>query len=184
MTGKRLLDFGCGVRFARTIVNLGLDIETYSGIDTNPEPIEWLRGNIKSPRFRFDHFDIPNAMYNPHARSVDAGILADAGFVGNDAACMFSVITHNNPNEAKKTFDMLYPCVMNGGAMYFTAFVDESVSDYIERDPTFKGHMCTYNPGFLLKMLSESGWRVSDIYPPSELAMTAFVCWKDVESDV
>jgi hypothetical protein len=26
LTGQRLLDFGCGVRFAQTIINLGIDI--------------------------------------------------------------------------------------------------------------------------------------------------------------
>jgi len=88
---------------------------------------------------------------------------------------MFSVITTTIQTKRRKRLT----CFILRDERWcdvFTAFVDESVSDYIERDPTFKGHMCTYNPGFLLKMLSESGWRVSDIYPPSELAMTAFVC--------
>jgi hypothetical protein len=33
LAGKRLLDFGCGVRFARTIINLGMDIGLYAGVD-------------------------------------------------------------------------------------------------------------------------------------------------------
>jgi 2-polyprenyl-3-methyl-5-hydroxy-6-metoxy-1,4-benzoquinol methylase len=40
--GKRLLDFGCGVRFSRTIVNLGIDIGFYCGVDINEQAIAWL----------------------------------------------------------------------------------------------------------------------------------------------
>ena len=31
-SGKRLLDYGCGVRFTRTLINLGMDIGAYAGI--------------------------------------------------------------------------------------------------------------------------------------------------------
>src|SRR6266849_7220979 len=42
LAGKRLLDFGCGVRFSRTIFNLEMEIGLYYGIDTNAAPIAWL----------------------------------------------------------------------------------------------------------------------------------------------
>ncbi len=175
---KRLLDFGCGVRFARTIVNLGLDIAYYVGVDTQSEPIQWLRSNVDDARLRFEHFNIRNVLYNPDGDNPEADLLAGAGLTGFDAASMFSVITHQNPEEAARTFEMLYPCVKDGGALYFTAFVDESVNEYVEREPQLKGHMSTYHPSYLLDILLDAGWFVSDIYPPSAFALTAFVCWK------
>jgi hypothetical protein len=47
--GKRLLDFGCGVRFSRTIVNLGIDIGLYCGVDVNAQSIAWLKGMSTIP---------------------------------------------------------------------------------------------------------------------------------------
>src|SRR4051794_25552322 len=42
LKGKRLLDFGCGVRFAATIINLEMEIDLYAGVDTQAAPISWL----------------------------------------------------------------------------------------------------------------------------------------------
>ena len=50
LSGRRLLDFGCGVRFARTIVNLAMDIDLYAGVDVNKEAISWLQSKITDPR--------------------------------------------------------------------------------------------------------------------------------------
>jgi hypothetical protein len=54
---RRLLDFGCGVRFARTIANLDLDFDCYAGIDVNAEAIRWLQGHLPEPKFRFAHLN-------------------------------------------------------------------------------------------------------------------------------
>src|SRR5208282_1278184 len=53
LAGKRVLDFGCGVRMVRTIVNLELEIGFYAGIDVNAEAIAWLRQNVDDPWFLF-----------------------------------------------------------------------------------------------------------------------------------
>src|ERR1700744_1658892 len=52
-SGKRLLDFGCGVRLARTIINLGLDVGFYAGADLNKDAIAWLSTHIRDSRFSF-----------------------------------------------------------------------------------------------------------------------------------
>ena len=65
LSGKRILDFGCGVRFARAIVNLGLDIGVYVGADVNRDAIAWLQANIADGRLAFAHVNDHNPMYNP-----------------------------------------------------------------------------------------------------------------------
>ena len=76
LNGRRLLDFGCGVRFPRAIVNLAINIDLYAGIDANREAISWLQSEIRDPRFRFEHLDMHNLMYQANgSSSVDEGAL-------------------------------------------------------------------------------------------------------------
>jgi SAM-dependent methyltransferase len=179
LTGKRLLDLGCGARFARTIVNLGIDIELYAGVDTNEQAISWLRSNVHDARLRFERLNMRNPLYNPEgAGRVDAAALARIGLTGFDAACMFSVITHQAPDDAAKIFSMLHPCVCEGGSLYFTAFIDETVDGYIERDPANTCLLSTYNPDSLIEIVERSGWVVRNAFPTSRFQQAAFVCRK------
>ena len=73
---------------------------------------------------------------------------------------------------------MLHRCVSEGGRLYFTAFTDETVDDYIERDPTNPGLVSTYNPERLIEILEKSGWFALDVFPASRFQQTAFVCRK------
>src|SRR5580693_8071861 len=70
--GRRLYDLGCGVRFARTIANLGLEFGSYTGVDVNADSIRWLQENLPSPPFRFAHVDARNPLYNPNGRPLEA----------------------------------------------------------------------------------------------------------------
>ena len=179
LNGRRLLDFGCGVRFARTIVNLAINIGLYAGIDANREAISWLQSEIRDPRFRFEHLDMLNPMYQANGSSlVDEGALQKFGLADFDAACMFSVITHQRPNDSGLIFSMLYRCVKPGGSLYFTAFIDETVHDYAEGDPSQPCLLSTYQPDFLIDLVRKSGWGVEKTYLPSRFQQAAFVCRK------
>jgi len=179
LTGRKLLDFGCGVRFARAIVNLAIDIDLYAGVDASAEAISWLQSEIRDPRFRFEHLDMRNPLYRASGEAaIDAGVLQGRGLVDFDAACMFSVITHQVPNDSALIFAMLYRCVQPGGGLYFTAFINETVADYVERDPSRPGLLSTYHPDFLIELVRDSGWRVERTYLPSQFQQAAFVCRK------
>ena len=102
LSGRRLLDFGCGVRFVRAIVNLAINIDLYAGIDANREAISWLQSEVRDPRFRFEHLDMLNLKYQANgSSSVDEGALERLALADFDAACMFSVITHQRPKELR-----------------------------------------------------------------------------------
>ena len=179
LNGRRLLDFGCGVRFARTLVNLAINIDLYAGIDANREAISWLQSEIRDPRFRFEHLDMLNLKYQPNgSSSVDEGALQRLALADFDAACMFSVITHQRPKDSGLIFSMLYRCVKPGGGLYFTAFIDETVHDYVERDPSQACQLSTYHPDFLIDLVGKSGWGVERTYLPSPFQHAAFVCRK------
>jgi SAM-dependent methyltransferase len=179
LAGRKLLDFGCGVRFARTIVNLAIEIELYAGVDANAEAISWLQSEVRDPRLRFEHLDMLNPLYHESGgAAVDAGALQGRGLTGFDAACMFSVVTHQMPQDSALIFAMLYRCVEPGGRLYFTAFTDETVADYIERDPSRPGLLSTYHPDFLVELVRDSGWCVERTYLPAQFQQSAFVCRK------
>ncbi len=179
LKGKRLLDFGCGVRFATTIINLGIEIELYAGVDVNKDAISWLRQNVDELRFRFEHLDMQSPMYNPGGlENLDEAELVHLGLTDFDAASMFSVITHQSPPDAAKIFGMLYQCVSEGGALYFTAFTDEKIDDYKDLDPVNRCLCSVYNPKYLTEIVENSGWTVYAVFPPSKFQQTAFICRK------
>lgn len=182
LAGKRLLDFGCGVRFAQTIYNPDLEIGLYAGVDVNAEAIAWLRENLADSRFRFERLDMRNAMYNPAgAPAPDRGALAALGLTGFDAVCMFSVITHNLPDDSRRIFELVEPAVRDDGYLYFTSHTDEQAEAYYERDPDAPRHKGSYHPDYLRELAGTAGWTVEDIYPRTEgaaLQQTAFVCRK------
>jgi SAM-dependent methyltransferase len=179
LSGRRLLDFGCGVRFVRAIVNLAIKIDLYAGIDANREAISWLQSEIRDPRFRFEHLDMLNLKYQANgSSSVDEGALERLALADFDAACMFSVITHQRPKDSGLIFSMLYRCVKRGGGLYFTAYIDETVHDYVERDPSQPCLLSIYHPDFLIDLVRKSGWGVERTYLPSPFQQAAFVCRK------
>ena len=91
---------------------------------------------------------------------------------------MFSVITHQAPDDAELLLHMLHAGVRSGGQLYFTAFVDEKVETYVDVDSAIPCNRCTYHPEFLLALVERSGWDVSAIYAPAWFQQTVFVCRK------
>jgi SAM-dependent methyltransferase len=177
---RTLVDLGCGERFARTICNLGLPFGRYVGVDVNRELIAWFRANLDDARFTFVHFDVQNGYYNP-AGSAAPGqdALAALDLPACDAVCMFSVITHQNPDEARLTFRQARRVVKNDGQMYFTASTDDTISTFSESDSGQPGALTHYNPAMLLDLVESSGWRVTAVHPRSPFQLTAFVCSPD-----
>ncbi len=174
-TNRKLFDFGCGVRFARTIANLDLDFDCYVGVDVNAEAIRWLQEHLPEPKFRFAHINAHNSMYNPNGKSMGEYTVLPFASERFDAVCMFSVITHQAPNEAMAILSLIRKSIRTKH-LYFTAFIDDKVGDYVEADPVNPRLLSTYNPGLMSNLLNEAGWRIERIYEPSFGQQTAFVC--------
>ena len=171
----RLLDFGCGVRFARTVANLDLEVDCYAGIDVNAEAIRCLQEHLPEPKFRFAHLDAQNAMYNPNGKPLSEKTILPFAGEKFDAVCMFSVITHQAPDEAMAILSLIRKSIVTKH-LYFTAFIDDKVDSYIEADPAKPRHKSTYNQSLMRTLLVEAGWRIEQMYDPSFGQQTAFVC--------
>jgi hypothetical protein len=172
---RRLYDFGCGVRFARTIANLDLDFDCYAGIDVNAEAVRWLQEHLSEPKFRFAHFDAQNSMYHPGGKPISEYTALPFAAERFDAVCMFSVITHQAPSDAAKIFLLIRRSIV-AEHLYFTAFIDENVDAYVEADPANPLRLSTYNPSLMRRLLGEAGWQIERVYEPSLFQQTAFVC--------
>lgn len=174
---KTVLDFGCGVRIARTIHNLNMAFGLYIGVDVNAEAIAWLRETLVGPQFRFERLNAQNAMYNPGGEILGDDALEKLGLPLCDAATMFSVITHQSPDETALTFRQIHRVVKPGGFLYFTAFIDDSVDGYRERTPDSPGLHSTYHPDLLIALSEKAGWRVRSIHPQrNTMQQPVFIC--------
>jgi 2-polyprenyl-3-methyl-5-hydroxy-6-metoxy-1,4-benzoquinol methylase len=175
LADRRLLDFGCGVRFARAIANLDLELDCYAGIDVNAEAIRWLQEHLPEPKFRFAHLDAQNSMYNPGGKPTVEHTTLPFANEEFDAVCMFSVITHQAPDESMAIFSLIRKSIMTKH-LYFTAFIDEKVDSYLDADSANPRHQSTYNQDHMRRLLAEAGWGVERVYEPSFGQQMAFVC--------
>lgn len=162
--GRTVLDLGCGVRFARTIHNLNMPFGRYVGVDIHAESIAWMQANMRDERFQFAHLDVQNTLYNPHGTQQSDDALQRLGVPPCDAAMMFSVITHQGPDEAALSFRQIHRIVKPDGLLYFTAFISEESAAYFEAQPQTPGLMSTYHPAHLIELAAKNGWRVRAIH--------------------
>ena len=97
--GKDLLDIGCGNKFTQAILEGGLPINRYVGIDIHPGLIEFLQSNVNDDRFTFYISNTQNAMYNPNGEPLSEKTRLPLEEESFDFICLFSVFTHLAPND-------------------------------------------------------------------------------------
>lgn len=156
-----------------------MPLRQYVGIDVHAAAITWLQANLNDGRFRFAHLNARNGFYNPDGSSGPDNLVR-LGLPPCDAACMFSVITHQKPEEARLTFTQLRRVLRHDAKLYFTAFIDEAIDHYGEAVPETPGLQSTYGPDTLIAIVESEGWHVDAIYPkdagPFPLQQHAVVC--------
>jgi hypothetical protein len=130
-------------------------------VDSNPDFIAWLGANLAGPRFAFTRIEANNALYPNGERPIQdlAALPVEGPF---DLACMFSVITHQDPDETRHIFRLLRPLAPR---LYFTAFIT-GTDGYAEGDPSKPRLYSYYGPGLLETLLTDAGWTLERIYAP------------------
>src|SRR5579883_1722532 len=84
-----ILDFGCGCRFAEAIVNKGIPVKSYLGIDVDLEMIAYLQANAGSDRLGFCYWNARNPFYNPDGAPISLDSPLPVGDQSFDVVCMF-----------------------------------------------------------------------------------------------
>jgi SAM-dependent methyltransferase len=172
---RKLLDFGCGVRFSQAIINTGFDIDRYVGVDNFREMIEFLRDNVHDRRFAYHFLDAYHPLYNKRGQPLSSSttLPVDADF---DIASMFSVITHQDPTDARHIFTILRRHIRRDGHLFFTCFLDDGIDTFEDRSPERNGGRCFFNRRFLVSLVADCGWSmVTDAPGESPLIGDSFV---------
>jgi SAM-dependent methyltransferase len=176
--GQSLLDFGCGVRFSQAILNLKLSFGQYVGIDCFSDMIEFLKANVKDSRFSYYLLDVRHPLYNPNGATVlRAHTALPLPQMHFDIASMFSVLTHQYPDDSRHVLTLLRRYVKPTGRLFFTCFLDDNIASFEDRSPEHNGGRCFYNAAFLTQILVKSGWQPTSRYPAdAPLIGDSFVC--------
>jgi len=160
LAGLEMLDLGCGCRFADAIINRNVPLKSYVGIDVYKEMIDFLAEHAKDPRLEFFHINARNPAYNKGGvpLSVDTVLpIHDRKF---DIVCMYSVITHQLPNDAGALFKILRRHVREDGHLFFSAAVEEGNFGYREQFPDAPTGLSVYSLDLLTQLLDAAHWRV------------------------
>lgn len=131
-----VLDFGCGVRFTQVLLNRGLPIKHYVGVDVSHEVVDFLRTNVSDPRFEYYYLNAHNDLYNPTGEPLSTLTVPEIEGRRFDLICLFSVFTHLAPDDYASMLRLLHRFVKPDGRLFFTVFIDERTDGghgYIDR---------------------------------------------------
>lgn len=150
------------------LMNRDVPLRSYTGVDVHAGMIEFLTKNATDPRLSFHRFDARNPMYNPNGVAMTAETPLPVGDRRFDLICLFSVITHQLPDDARVLLAILRRYVRPDGRLFFSACVDDEAGvDYYESNPDKPAGLSTYSSAHLRRMLAETGWRLLSWVPPN-----------------
>ena len=164
-----LLDYGCGSRFADAIVNLDIPIKSYTGVDVKADLVDFLRENVSDKRMSFHHVDVFSYVYNRNAPPLQIDSMLPEALSGRqfNVISMFSVLTHQTPENALYILTMLRRYVADAGMLFFTANIEGRIDFYAEKNRNVPTGASMYSLELLAKLLRMAGWRVSSLLPRS-----------------
>ena len=174
-----VLDFGCGSRFAESILLEGLPVKSYTGIDVDRAMIEFLTDQVIDPRLRFFYWNAYNPNYNPGGFPLSADTELPTGDQMFDLICMFSVITHQLPPDAEALLCILRRRIQPGGRLFFSVNILDMEEDYRELAPDYPTGSSAYSLRAISDILARTGWRPLTLggkWPKGHPIQDSFLC--------
>jgi SAM-dependent methyltransferase len=162
-----VLDIGCGVRFAQTIVNRGVPIGSYSGIEVHRPIVDFMRQNLEpfDSRFRFVHWDVHHGLFNnssPRRLADEPGLPVDSSF---DIVWLFSVFTHLDLDDTRAMLTLIRRVIRPTGRLLFTAFIDPDLDGVEGRSQAHPLQMVYFGRVTMEKLIGDTGWRLREFHP-------------------
>lgn len=206
LAGKDVLDIGCGNKFTQAILEGGLPINRYVGIDIHPQLIEYLRSNVNDDRFTYFTSNTQNAMYNPGGEPLSENTrlpLAERSF---DIICLFSVFTHLAPDDYVLMLKLLRRYIKPDGRLFFSLFVNEQTAgghgfidklapyfaanfsakelvggfqgpqDFVDWVPDKPLLRAVYSRGNAIRLVDGAGWEIESLNDPEEYIQHYMIC--------
>jgi SAM-dependent methyltransferase len=175
-----ILDVGCGVRFTQTILNRGLDIKSYTGVEVHRPIVDFMRKEVEpyDSRFRFVCWDVYHSLFNDGARALlkdEAQIPVDGSF---DLIWLFSVLTHLDATDARAMLTLARQKIRPTGALLFTAFIDPNLDGVEGRGEMHPLAMVFFGTRTMEALIRETGWSLRTFHPGGEqpFIQPCFVC--------
>lgn len=173
----RILDVGCGTKLAQAIVNRGVPVGRYVGLDVYAEMIDFLQKEVTDPRLAFHHVDFHNAMYNPRGKKMSANDVLPVGDERFDLIVLFSVFTHLAPDDYHTMLRVLRKHVADGGHLIFTLFIDPlPTADFRDAVPEKPLLWAYYSEAHARALILGTGWVADELHEPTEDTQHYFVC--------
>jgi SAM-dependent methyltransferase len=186
-----VLDFGCGVRFTQAIVNRGVPIGHYVGVDVSPEVVDFLQANVSDPRLEHFRLDAHNDRYNPTGRPLAELSVPEIEGRRFDLICLFSVFTHLSPPDYVAMLELLRRYISDDGSLFYTLFVNEVTEgghgyidklnqasaaraagageppDFVDASPAEPLMAAVYSRRHALTLIEGTGWKLRSLSPPN-----------------
>ncbi len=177
LAGVDLLDVGCGVRFTQTLINRNLAFASYTGIEVHQPIVDWLKEHVENhdERFKFAHWDVRNAFYNPRGQPMSA--CEQFPLAGHyDVIMGFSLFTHLAPEDAADMLRLMRKAVRENGSLFFTAFCDDAVNEFEDRITQKPLLNAYYSRRYLEELIRAGRWRTVSYAEPAGYMMSSFLC--------
>jgi SAM-dependent methyltransferase len=120
-----VLDVGCGTKLTKAILEQGIPVGRYVGIDTFGEVVDFLRSHVEDPRFEFHHLDAYNARYNRAGQPLGGFPGLPVGEERFDLIGLFSVFTHLDPGDYVAMLELLRPYAADDGRLIFSLVIND-----------------------------------------------------------
>lgn len=160
LAGLDVLDLGCGVRFPAAIVDHDTALRSYVGIEVDLGIVEFLTRTVKDSRLSFAHFDVWHNVYNRAGAPLHPYRSLPIGNRKFNVVCMFSVITHQSPDQTAALLTIVRRYIRDEGHLFFSATLEEGEFGYREEFPETPTAHSIYAPELLLEIVSQTGWRL------------------------
>ena len=162
----KLLDIGCGVRFTQTLLNTGMNIGGYCGIDIKEDIIEALQSEVTAEEYEFYYWHVYNNLYNKTGQKLSEIKLLPADVSAYNVASLISVFTHLNGPDSNDMLRILRTSMNTGSKMLFSIFIDDEIDgDYVEVFPQNPSRTVKHRYAAFEKMIIDNGWKVESYSP-------------------
>lgn len=199
---RAVLEYCCGSRMSRYLLENDLPVKRYVGVDTNAGLIGYLRSTVQDARFDYFHADIYHETHNPEGSELadlDALPVGDQVF---DLIFLFSAFMHLAPHDYKQLLRLLGAHASDNARLLYSVYLNERtpgghgqmdrwgplieeqgdiapgtlVPDFCDFFPDRPLQAVFYSRAYALALVEDTGWRVEEVRDPTPHLQHVIVC--------
>lgn len=172
-----ILDYGCGVKFTQTLVQFGIPVGAYVGMDVHKGIIGFLQNADLPEGFHFEDVPFHNEMYNRNGVPLTAESDLPGPFEAYDLITLQSVFTHFAPDDFQNMLHVLRRYAADDARMLFTCMIDNDLeTDFFDSVPGRPLLKALYREDKVRDMVAAAGWAVESFHGASFSMQPHFVC--------